>query len=177
MKKHISIIFFWGVLSLASKAQFKVSNEINCPAEYVNDAQALINLKDAAGFNFFPELFKNIDDLKTPPEFKNVECLFIQFSFSPESSDSAKAEFIKKLKTNITAFNFLFKSPKLKRIHFSVGEQIFLTSAETKNYYDIPLKQQEKLIKKNLENAWNAFGKDIQALNPKIELSAENWGW
>jgi hypothetical protein len=110
-------------------------------------------------------------------KLKKLELLSIRFTLSPDSSDEFRKIFrdsIQILMKNLSAFS---KCPKLKRIVFSIGEQAYLTHAESDvpNAYDDDVRG--KLFEKNVTNAWISFGKDVHAILPRVKLYAYTWGW
>lgn len=107
----------------------------------------------------------------------NLELLQLKFTLSPDSSDAVRKIFIDSVNTcmkNLSAFK---KCPKLKKIVFCIGEQVYLTHAQTdvENAYDD--KKRQELFDANLAGAWKAFGKDVNRLLPGVKLYAYTWGW
>jgi hypothetical protein len=106
-----------------------------------------------------------------------LELVQIKFTLCPDSSDAKRKIFIDSINTcmkNLAAFK---KCPKLKKMVFCIGEQVYLTHAQTdvENAYED--KKRQELFDKNVEGAWKAFGQDVAKQLPNIKLYAFTWGW
>jgi hypothetical protein len=153
-------------------AQFKTGTKNMCPTVFVNDMDELIQNSSAIGFNIFPTDF--IPSNHHPiPEFKNLECLYFEFSYSPDSSEAGKKRFIVQLKNRLDYFGFLFKSKELKSVYFHISEQIFMSDSEVRRAGS----SWKKNADINLRNAWMAFGNELRVKYPHLKLYAENWNW
>lgn len=110
-------------------------------------------------------------------KLKRVELIMIRFTLCPDSSDAVRKLFIDSINTcmkNIAAFR---QCPKLKKIVFAIGEQVYLTHAQTDVEDAYEDKKRQELFDANVSGAWEAFGKDVNALLPKVKLFAYTWGW
>lgn len=110
-------------------------------------------------------------------KLENLETVQIKFTLAPDSSDAARKKFrdsINVCMKNLAAFK---KCPKLKKIVFCIGEQVYLTHAQTdvENAYED--KKRQELFDANVKGAWDAFGKDVNKLLPGVKLYAYTWGW
>ncbi len=120
------------------------------------------------------------EELVNAPNFDfstltNVETIEIKFTISPTSSEAVKQEFrdsINVLMKNVSAFS---KCPKLDKILFCIGEQIYFDNGpKVKDGYSglFGFRANENII-----GAWRTFGKNISVELPNVKLYAYNWGW
>jgi len=168
-----SLMLLCSMLSIGiCNAQFKTGTKSMCSTIFVSNMDELIQYKSFRGFNIFPMDF---DQSNSSPahEFENLECLYFEFSYSPDSSEAGKKRFIAELKNRLNYFDFLLQSKKLKAVYFHISEQIFMTNYEISQAGN----SWQKKANINLENAWKAFGNEWQIKYPHLKLYAENWNW
>lgn len=126
------------------------------------------------------ELDKSKTDGHDFSKLDELEAVLIQFAYCPDSSDAAKKMYIGQLNGYFKNIGVFARCPKLKTIVFKVGEQIYITKAEseriavtTKDYE----KQWEKMASLNIEHAWTTFGTTASRALPGMKLYAVTWGW
>jgi hypothetical protein len=149
------------------------------------------NLNGPAFSSFLEEIFKDstsptaicidVEELAKAPlydfsKLTEVELVEIKFTLSPSSSDSTKKVFIDSINVLMKNMKYFAKCPKLKKVVFCIGEQVYLTKEESVNEeYDERIRKWQ--FEQNQKNAWLAFGKDVSVLLPGVKLYAFSWGW
>ena len=143
-----------------------------CPTRHVNSSFEMAENTDAKGLNVYPMEFQFQDTVQVKT-YWDLECIYYEFSFSPESSDSQKEAFIEDLKLRLYQLEFLLRNPNVKAVYFHIGEQIFMTESQMEKVG----KNWNKRADMNLKNAWKSFGSQLKMKYPHIEFYAENWNW
>ncbi|MDQ3111611.1 MAG: hypothetical protein M3R17_17115 [Bacteroidota bacterium] len=139
----------------------------------------------------FEEIFKDTtassicifaDELKNAQRFDfskltELELIEIKFTMTPDTTDAAKKVFIDSINTLMKNMKYFAKCPKLKKVAFCIGEQIYLKKEDTNSNEDNSQRARRWQFDQNVKNAWTAFGKDVSMMLPKVKLYAFTWGW
>ncbi|MGV3629870.1 MAG: hypothetical protein ACO1O6_01615 [Bacteroidota bacterium] len=97
------------------------------------------------------------------------EHLILELAFDPESTDEAKAKYIRQIVADLDKISANYAGYTI--ITVQVGEQIFLTAGEVKALGD----SYKKKAKKNLSKAWEVL--NLTQKFPKARIYGFNWNW
>ncbi len=110
-------------------------------------------------------------------QLESLELVQVKFTLAPDSSDAARKVFIDSVNVLLKSMNAFAKCPKLKKVVFCIGEQIYLKHTQTDEADAYENSKRKKLFEANVKGAWNAFGNDVAKLLPGVKLYAFIWGW
>lgn len=124
----------------------------------------------------FADELKNVS-LYDFSKLEDLELVQVKFTIAPDSSDAARKVFIDSINVLMKNMSAFSKCPKLKKVVFCIGEQIYLKHAQTDADDAYKGNVRQKLFDANVANAWIAFGKDVSVQLPGVKLYGLSWGW